>query len=189
MAKKTTGKPSPAPIMQIVALDDFKKDKKNANLHSKQGEELLAESMSSDGFARPVFASADKTILGGNLTTAVAKKLGMNKAIVVYSDGTLPIVHVRRDIKSANTRKARKLALGDNRIGEVSLVWDNDVLSQLEAEHSGILQGLWQNIPGITGNPEGLEFREVTQNSLSQKVKTNEIACPHCGKTFKHSQF
>jgi hypothetical protein len=143
--------------------------------------------MSTDGFARPVFAAADKTILGGNLTTAVAKKLGMNKAIVVYSDGTLPIVHVRRDIKSASTRKARKLALGDNRIGEVSLVWDNDALNELEAEHAGILQGLWQNIPGITGDAAGLEFNELDKNTLAEKAKPNVITCPHCGKTFKHS--
>jgi hypothetical protein len=85
---------------------------------------MVERSMSERGFARPGFAAKDGTVLGGNLSVVeVASSLGMDEVIIVESDGTRPIVHMRTDLEP-DSDAARMLAIEDNRTAEVSLDWD-----------------------------------------------------------------
>ena len=60
--------------------------------------------------------------------------------IVVHSDGTRPIIHVRDDIPNAQDKRAVRLALAANRAAELDLAWDVEVLAGLDAD---VLDGLW----------------------------------------------
>jgi DNA modification methylase len=78
------------------------------------------------GVAQPVMKA-------GNLTQEVAVDIGMDEAIIIESDGTRPIVHVRTDL-APDSPEARTLAIEDNRSAELSLSWDaSQIAQELEA--------------------------------------------------------
>jgi len=121
------------PTTRAGKLGEFKLDPDNANRHTERGRFMVERSIRSRGFARPVVASADGTILAGNQATEIAGDvLAANgddpDVIVVESDGDALIVHVRRDLKTGRSKAARTLAFEDNRTAEVSINLDPDVL-------------------------------------------------------------
>ena len=129
--------------IKIAKLSDFRFDDENANKGTPRGKELLKKSLKQRKFARPTFAAADGTILGGNKTLEAAQEVGMEDAIVIESDGTKPIIHVRTDIPNSKTPAARKLALEDNRIAELSLSWDDKILGSFAKFDETLLEELW----------------------------------------------
>lgn len=131
-----------SPRVRVVKLDSLKFDPHNANKHTARGKTLLAESLRERGFARPGFAAKDGTLLGGNLSTETAADVGMKEAILIETDGKRPIIHVRTDL-DPNSIAARRLALEDNRIAEVSLDWDANVLAEIAADDRATLDGLF----------------------------------------------
>ena len=167
--------------IKIAKLSDFRFDDENANKGTPRGKELLKKSLKQRKFARPTFAAADGTILGGNKTLEAAQEVGMEDVIVVASDGTKPIIHVRTDIPNSKTPAARKLAIEDNRIAELSLNWDEEILGAFAKFDNQVLEELWDEneINGFTLNfqPVGVE----EQGRLDQK---SSIKCPHCGESF-----
>lgn len=124
-------------------LSDVLPDPQNANKHKTRGQSTLEQSLRKRGFFRPTAAfgkGVDKPVMGaGNLTQETAISIGMDDAIFVYSDGTKPIIHVRTDV-APGSKEAVQLALEDNRIAELSLDWDVEVLAGLDAD---VLDGLW----------------------------------------------
>lgn len=131
--------------IKIAKLSDFRFDDENANKGTPRGKELLQKSLKQRKFARPTFAAADGTILGGNKTLEAAQEVGMEDAIVIESDGTKPIIHVRTDIPNSKTPEAQKLALEDNRIAELSLNWDNKILGAMAKFKREALKDLWDD--------------------------------------------
>src|SRR5574342_659390 len=125
---------SVTPKLRIAKLDEFQLDPQNANAHTQRGGEMLATSLKQRKFFRPVAAVGDNTIMAGNHMIEKAIGAGMNEAIVIETDGTRPIIHKRIDIKRYTSREARRLALEDNRIAEVSLKWDDKELERLGVE-------------------------------------------------------
>ena len=53
-------------------LSEFRFDDENANKGTPRGKDLLKKSLLRGKFARPTFAAADGTILGGNKTLEAA---------------------------------------------------------------------------------------------------------------------
>ena len=101
----------------------------------------MEDSIREAGFGDSLTVSRDGVILSGNQRAETLADLSMMDAIVVESDGTKPVIHVRTDLVSDDPR-ARKLALYSNRVGQVNLAWDRDELKQLQAD--GIdLSKLW----------------------------------------------
>ncbi len=80
-------------------------------------------------------AAADGSVLDGNarLETVATKFPGV-APLVVEHDGTRPIIMVRTDIKDANDPLARDIIVSANRIAEVDLAYDLDVLREFVAE-------------------------------------------------------
>lgn len=152
------------PTLRIAPLSEFKQDDENANKGTPHGKELLKKSLQQRRFARPTFAAADGTILGGNKTLGAAAEVGMQEAIVVESDGSRPIIHVRTDLANSKTPDARRLAIEDNRIAQVSLDWDENILGAFAKFDEKMLEGLWdedkikkfQNITELAGDESEL---------------------------------
>lgn len=130
MSSKTaakTGARTPTRIADLI-LDD-----KNANRGTNRGRGALADSISRFGAGRSVLADRQGCVIAGNKTVEQAKALNL-PIRVVTTDGKELIVVQRRDLDLKTDPKARELALADNRVGELDLEWDAEVLQQLRAE-------------------------------------------------------
>lgn len=120
--------------MKIAPLSTLKADPNNLNLHTEAGHTVVERSISKRGVARPGFAAKDGTVLGGNLSSLeIPGQLGMQEVILIETDGTRPIVHVRTDL-DPNSEEAKLLALEDNEASAVSYRRDVVALAQLAAQ-------------------------------------------------------
>jgi len=125
MAKRKTAEP------RVPALADFRPlaAGRNPNKHTQQGLGQLDAAMSRQGYVAPMTAAADGSVLDGNarLETVATKFPGV-APLVVEHDGTRPVIMVRTDIASADDPLARDIIVSANRIAEVDLAYDLDVL-------------------------------------------------------------
>ena len=114
-------------------LSDFKAQSQNANKHTQRGMSILESSMQDLGYVAPMTACADGEIIDGSARHETAANVfGSDvEPIVIESDGKRPIVVKRTDIKNAKTKLAKKISLAANRIAEVNLDWQPDVLADL----------------------------------------------------------
>jgi DNA modification methylase len=101
---------------------------------------MIAGSLRDFGAGRSVVTDRTGNLIAGNKTVEAALGLGMTEMIVVPSDGTKLVVHQRMDLDIADPA-AKKLALADNRAGEVSLDWDAAVIQDMMPEMD--LAPLW----------------------------------------------
>lgn len=127
--------------MSKRTLKDFKLDPANANQHSARGGGLMETSIEECGFGDSMVASSDGVILSGNQRAETCFGKDMTDAIIIESDGTRPVIHVRTDLKAEDV-KAKRLAILSNRVGEVNLSWDAQALAELATQ--GVeLDDLW----------------------------------------------
>jgi len=132
---------SPAKRKDRVGDDDgrplawFRPLGANPNKHTQQGMGQLDAAMSRHGYVAPMTAAANGEILDGNarLETVATKFPGV-EPIVVEHDGTRPIVAIRTDIESARDPLARDIIVSANRVAEVDLEYDVEVLRQFAAD-------------------------------------------------------
>ena len=117
------------------SLTDFRPQERNANAHTPRGMGALLESMSSLGWAGAITAAADGEIIDGSARIETAfTKFGETEPIVVEIDGHRPVIVRRTDIPNASHPKARELAIAANRVAELNLSWDTDVLLEIGEE-------------------------------------------------------
>ena len=109
----------------------------------------------------------------------------MKDAIVIESDGTKPIIHVRTDIANSKTKEARRLAIEDNRIAELSLSWDDEILGSFAKFDESLLEELWDEdeIKQKIDDVGSIQFREYDE-SIADGVSVCE--CQTCGH--KHAK-
>lgn len=140
---------TPAVRVEVVDIATLKPDPNNANDHSEYGTHLVTQSIGARGVGRPGFAAKDGTVLGGNLSSLeVPGALGMREAIIVHSDGTRPIIHMRDDLEP-DSDEARLLALEDNVAGVKSYTPNIErlmELSALDGFHDVIPEGEWKEL-------------------------------------------
>ena len=123
-------------------IADFRPAQRNANKHTARGLGAIDKSIRTDGYGDPMLAAADGEMISGSARLeTVAKVFGVDaEPIIVHSDGTRPVIHVRDDIPNAADKRAVRLALAANRAAELDLAWDVEVLAGLDAD---VLDGLW----------------------------------------------
>jgi len=119
-----------------VSLDDIHFDKRNANVGTKRGSEVVEKSVSDFGFIDPGILDKDNELIGGNKRTKAAKAVGHKNAIIIDADGKTPIYirYKEFDLDSSDAEireKSRRLAYMLNRAAEISLKWD---VAQLEED-------------------------------------------------------
>lgn len=145
-------------------LSEFKTATRNANKHTEYGMMLLDKAMSEVGYVAPVTVAADGESLDGSarLETAAVRFDGV-EPIIVESDGTRPIVHIRTDIANAHTPKAKRIAIAANEIHHVDYDPDADIIADLYANERDVLDGLMtdERIAEIIGKQAKEETADV----------------------------
>ncbi|MDQ3419422.1 MAG: DNA methylase, partial [Acidobacteriota bacterium] len=152
----------------ITDIHALTADPQNANRGTARGRALLRESLSNCGAGRSVLVDKDGRIIAGNKTVQAAATLGLPIRVVETAGDELVVVH-RTDLNLLSDERARTLALADNRVAEVDLDWDPDILKQHLA--AGVdLKDLWTGPelerllgeglhPGITDEDHTVEPR------------------------------
>lgn len=111
----------------------IKPDPRNANKGTQRGRGMLEQSLRQYGAGRSVLADKHGTLIAGNKTAEVAAELGL-PVRVIETDGRELVVVQRTDLDLEHDRAAVELGIADNRVGQVSLEWDTEVLAELGAE-------------------------------------------------------
>ncbi len=109
---------------------DFKEDPRNANKGTQKGAKMLETSIEKFGAARSMVADADGFMPAGNKTREALVAAGIRNAVVVETDGNTPVIVKRTDWHLNEERgTAREYAYADNRIGQVNLEWDMEMVA------------------------------------------------------------
>lgn len=126
----------------MAKVKDFRPATRNANKHTARGLGALEKSIQADGWIGAMTTAADGEMIAGSARIeTVAQVFGTDaEPIVIESDGSRPVVVVRTDIPTAHDQRAQRLALADNRVHEIDLSWDVEVLAGLDAD---VLGDLW----------------------------------------------
>lgn len=117
----------------VRRLTDLNPDPLNANRGTDRGREALARSLREYGAGRAVLIDRHGRIIAGNKTVEQAKRLSIPLR-VVQTDGHHLVAVQRLDLDLATDPRAKALAVADNRVGELDLEWDVEVLRQLHAD-------------------------------------------------------
>lgn len=146
----------------MTSIENFRVQKKNANKHTERGLEMLSESIAEYGWIGAITVAADGETFDGSARLDTVKSILNTEPIIVETDGTRPVILKRTDIESADSDKAKLLAIAANRIAQVDLSWDAQVLSDLADEID--LSGLFseEELANILATvvdlpPEGLD--------------------------------
>src|SRR5215475_8525353 len=116
-----------------LSLSDLKADPQNANRGTDRGREALARSLREYGAGRAVLIDRRGSVIAGNKTVEQARALNLPLR-VVETDGTFLVAIQRNDLDLRTDERAKALAIADNRVGELDLEWDVEMLKQLRAE-------------------------------------------------------
>ena len=123
-------------------LGHFRPQTRNSNRHTQRGMGQLEASMRKYGYVTPMTAAADGEIIDGSARAETGATVFGDDVLVVHHDGTKPVIMVRDDIPSADTPEAREISIAANRIAQVNLDFDPEVL--LGDLQAGVdLSGLW----------------------------------------------
>ncbi|WP_338871681.1 hypothetical protein WBJ53_26030 [Spirosoma sp. SC4-14] len=114
-------------------IDDFTLDDRNANTGTDEGRKLLSKSVQQLGLGRSIVSDRSGKLIAGNKTYEAAKEAGIEKVVVVETDGDTLVVVQRTDL-DINSKRGRELALADNKVSEANLRFDEQVVADLAAE-------------------------------------------------------
>jgi len=127
----------------MAKLQDFKPQRKNANKHTPRGMKLLEDSIQQGGWIGAITSSADGEVFAGSARLEKIGEVMPNDPLVVHTTGDRPVIVVRDDIPNADDPRAVRLALADNRIQQVDLDFDVDMLASIREQDASLLDNLW----------------------------------------------
>jgi hypothetical protein len=111
------------------------------------------------GAGRSVLVDRHDRVIAGNKTVEAARAAGMESIIVIETDGSSLVAVRRGDLDLETDKKARELAIADNRASELDLEWNPEVLASLDVD----LQQFWN---------------ENELNALLRDFRTGELSAP-----------
>lgn len=161
--------------IKTVALDKIKPYERNPRKNDG-AVDAVAESIKQCGYCSPIVVDEAGVILAGHTRYKALRKLGWDKAPIVYVE----------DLTEAQKRKYRIL---DNKTGEIA-EWDNDLL---EIELDGLdfdgfdfelLDTVVQDDIRKTITPEALDLSD-DDGAASGKEAKQTCHCPKCGFVFE----
>lgn len=166
-------------------VKDFRPASQNANRHTARGLGLLEQSMRRDGWIGAMTTAADGEMIAGSARIeTVAQVFGTDaEPIIVESDGTRPVVVVRKDIPSADDKRAQRLALADNRVHSLDLSWDVEVIAAMNVD---IIGDLWtpaelSDLGKQWADEQTPDFAPVGIEEQGRLDQKKTITCPSCG--------
>lgn len=156
--------------------------RRNANKHTQRGIGMLEQSIRRDGIGDGITVTADgETISGAARLEKLAEIMPGVKIVEVETDGNTLIVNRRTDIPNADDPRAKRLAVAHNRVAQVDLDWDADVLREIAEAETGALDALFLGDElerlGVEA-PEVPDFKEYGED-LADDI--NICKCPTCG--------
>jgi transposase len=119
------------PTLRVAPITQLILDEKNANKGTKRGRELLEASLEKYGAGRSVVVDRNNRVIAGNKTVEAARIGGIESIAVIETDGSSLVAVQRADMDLKRDKKARELAIADNRVGELDLEWNLEVLASL----------------------------------------------------------
>ena len=131
----------PSPIQNVA---DLRPDPCNANLGTERGVAALARSLEAYGAGRAVLIDRHGVVIAGNKTVEQARRLNL-PLHVVKTDGQHLIAVQREDLDLRRDPRARALAVADNRVGELDLEWNVEMLKHLR-EDGLDLSAFWTDV-------------------------------------------
>lgn len=161
-----------------IATSTIKSQRTNANKHTARGMAQLERSIQADGWIGALTVAADGETFDGSARVDVIGSAGFDEALIVESDGSRPVIVKRTDIPSADDPRAVRLGLAANRVAQLNLDYDLDVLAGLAADVD--LAGLWTD-------DEMTELLSSAGDIVlgGQPIDSDATCtCPNCGQVF-----
>ena len=168
------------PAARVVKLRDLLPDDKNANKGTERGLRLLDDSLREDGAGRGILIDRNNRIVAGNKTVERAIDDGFEEIIIVPTDGRQLVATQRVDV-DLDSPQGRRMALRDNRVSEVDLEWDADVLKELGDDIDLSTMFADHELAELLGDISGVNFKEYDETAADD-VECCE--CPNCGHKF-----
>jgi len=158
----------------LPKITDYKPLPKNPNKGTQRGIGVLDESVRKLGAGRSILVDKNGVIIAGNHAQEAFINAGMDEVIEVETDGN-QIVVVKRTDMDADSTQGKKMALMDNRAGELGLAWDDVIVEEIlqdiqeqDGELDYILQGL--------ADDENIDLDEKEIPEKNVIVKPKEMA-------------
>jgi DNA modification methylase len=145
--------------VRTIPISDLILDEKNSNKGTKRGRELLGQSIRKFGAGRSLVVDRHGRVIAGNKTLEAARAAGMKSISIVESDGSSLVAVQRGDLDLKSDKKAKELAIADNRVSEIDLEWDPEVLASLDVDLS-------------------LFWKENELNSLLKEYRCGDLTAP-----------
>jgi hypothetical protein len=115
---------------QLVSLNQLRLDMRNARRRTERSSALIENSLSEFGAARSLVIDEEGNVLAGNGTLEAAASIGIERVLVVPTDGNTLVAVQRTNL---TPRQKRRYAIADNRASDLS-EWDAGTLSELIEE-------------------------------------------------------
>lgn len=100
-----------------TSIESLVPDNLNANKGTEYGQRLIEESLRKFGAGRSILIDKNNRIIAGNKTIENAVNAGLDKVIVVETDGNQIVAVKRKDI-DLDSERGREMALADNATGK-----------------------------------------------------------------------
>jgi len=168
--------------MTKAKISDYRPQRRNANKHNQRGMGLLQVSIEKDGFIGAMTATDDGEIIAGSARLEKsAEVFGVDaEPIVIETDGTRPIIVQRTDIPNAADVRAKRLSLADNRVQEIDLEWDTEVLQGLSDFDDIDLADWWNDKELID---LGIELEALPEDPGADIDRAEELQEKWCVET------
>ena len=115
--------------IKIIDISQVTPDDKNFNKGTEFGYSLIEESLRKFGAGRSILIDKKGKVIAGNKTLEQAGSIGINKIVVVPTDGT-EIVAVQRIDVDLDSKFGREMALADNATALYNISWDKEELEK-----------------------------------------------------------
>jgi hypothetical protein len=171
--------------MSKAKISEFRPQVKNANKHTPRGLGQLSNIVGSDGWISAITVCNDGETIDGSARLETAYEIFGDdvEPIIVRSRGDRPIIHIREDIESADDPRAIKLSVAANRIAQIDLDWDVEVLKEWDEEIDLSSMFFDGEIESMLGGDE-LPDDEEKGNTDRINPKEFDCECPNCGHKF-----
>jgi hypothetical protein len=173
-------------------LKDFVPQRVNANKHSERGMRMLSQSIEKNGVIGAMTVAANGETFDGSATweTCVQTFGEEVEPIIVRSDGSRPVIHIREDLATADDPRAVELGIAANRVAEVNLSYDLDVLNEIGGEIDLSSMFYPQELESLL---EGMATDSESENEGNTKeIDPDEFEfkhqCPKCGFQFNNDK-
>ena len=165
-----------------IDISNLKPDSRNANKGTERGNSLLQKSLEQYGAGRAILLGKNDRIIAGNKTSENAGSIGLEKVIVVPTDGKTLVAVKRTDLDLDSDDKAREMAYADNRVSELDLDWDPEKLKE-DLDAGLNLSGMFNEVELNTILSSEYEPPDSSKDfpELNPDDMGTDHSCPKCG--------